>query len=131
MPGKVLWGVLLTLVIGCEERERLVFSPNPEDHAGPTSHIDPPSTDTTLTEGDPFVIGARAVDPSGVDSVYIEVLGANLSYLPLDAEDRDTLNFAISLPTQGFFGRTITVSVHGVDVLGNIGPTVSRRLTIQ
>jgi hypothetical protein len=131
MPGKVVWGVLLTLVIGCGERERLVFSPNPEDHEGPTSHIDPPSTDTTLSEGDPFVMGARTVDPSGVDTVFIEVLGANISYLPLDAEDRDTLNFALNLPTQGFVGRTISISVHGVDVLGNIGPTVSRRLTIQ
>lgn len=132
MPGKVVRGVLLALLIGCEERERLVFEPDPVvDQEGPISHIDPPSRDTTLTEGDPFVIGGRTVDPSGVDTLYIEVAGANLSYLPLDGEGRDTLNFAISLPTQGLLGRTITVGVHGVDVIGNVGPTITRRLTIQ
>jgi hypothetical protein len=131
MPGKVVRGVLLALLIGCEERERLVFEPDPVDQEGPISHIDPPSRDTTLTEGDPFVIGGRTVDPSGVDTLYIEVAGANLSYLPLDGEGRDTLNFAISLPTQGLLGRTITVGVHGVDVIGNVGPTITRRFTIQ
>jgi hypothetical protein len=131
MPGKVVWGVLLVLLVGCEERERPTFGPDPEDREGPTSHIDPPSTDTTLTEGDPFLIGGRTVDPSGVDTVYIDVEGANLNYLPLDAEGRDTLNFAISLPTLGLLGRTIVVGVHGVDVLGNIGPTITRRFTIE
>jgi hypothetical protein len=131
MLQKVVWGGLLALLMGCEERERLVFGPDPSDRQGPTSHIDPPSTDTTLAEGDPFVIGARTVDPSGVDTVYIEVEGANLSYLPLDAEGVDTLNFAITLPTLGLTGRTIIVGVHGVDVIGNVGPTVTRRLTIE
>jgi hypothetical protein len=131
MPGKLVWGVLLALLVGCEERERLTFGPDQEDREGPTSRIDPPSTDTTLAEGDPFVIGARTVDPSGVDTVYIEVEGANLNYLPLDAEGEDTLSFAISLPTRGFLGRTITVGVHGVDVIGNVGPTVTRRFTIE
>ena len=131
MLTKVAWGVLLALLVGCEERERPTFGLGPDDRTGPTTQIDPPSTDTVLTEGDPFVIGARTVDPSGVDTVYIEVEGANLSYLPLDAEGEDTLNFAISLPTQGFSGRTVTVGVFGVDVIGNVGPTVTRRLTIE
>ena len=131
MPRKVGWGVLLMLLLACEERERLVFEPEPVDDDGPISHIDPPSRDTTLTEGVTFVIGGRSVDPSGVDTLYIEVEGANLSYLPLDGEGRDTFNFAISLPTLGLLGRTITVGVHGVDVIGNVGPTITRRLTIQ
>jgi hypothetical protein len=131
MHRKVGWGVLLALLVGCEERERLVFEPEPVDQEGPNSHIDPPSRDTTLTEGDTFVIGGRAVDPSGVDILHIEVEGANLSYLPLDGEGKDTLNFAITLPTQGLLGRTITVGVHGVDVIGNVGPTITRRFTIQ
>jgi hypothetical protein len=131
MPRKVGWGVLLSLLMGCEERERLVFEPEPVDQEGPTSHIDPPSRDTTLTEGDTFVIGGQSVDPSGVDTLYIEVEGANLSYLPLDGEGKDTLNFAITLPTQALLGRTITVGVHGVDVIGNVGPTITRRFTIQ
>jgi hypothetical protein len=131
MPGKVAWGVLLALIAGCDERERLVFGTDPDDRVGPATQIDPPSKDTTLTEGDRFVLGARAVDPSGVDTVFIEVEGAALSYPPLDAEGADTLNLAINVPTIGFSGQTITVGVFGVDVIGNVGPTVSRRLTIQ
>ena len=121
----------MALLLGCGERERLVFETDPDDVVGPTSHIDPPSTDTTLSEGDPFIIGARTVDPSGVDTVYIEVEGANLSYLPLDAEGADTLSFALSFPTIGLAGRTVTVGIFGVDVLGNVGTTATRRLTIQ
>jgi hypothetical protein len=132
MPGKVVWGGLLALLVACGERERLVFEgPDPEDQEGPTTHINPPATDTSLTEGDPFAMGATIVDPSGVDTVYIEVEGANLSFLPLGAEGDDTLSFAINLPTLGLFGRTITVGVHGVDVIGNVGPTVTRRFTIE
>ena len=59
MLEKVAWGILLALLVGCEERERLVFSPDPDDRLGPTSRINPPSTDTTLTAGEPFVIGGR------------------------------------------------------------------------
>lgn len=121
----------MALLIGCGERERLTFETDPEDRVGPSTRIDPPSIDTTLTEGDTFVMGARTVDSSGVDSVYIEVEGASLSYLPLEANGVDTFNFAITLPTIGLTGRTITLGVFGVDVIGNIGPTVSRRFTIQ
>ena len=121
----------MTLLLGCDERERLTFETIPEDRVGPTSHINPPSQDTTLTEGDLFVIGARTADTSGVDSVFIEVTGANLSYLPLDAEGVDTFDFALNLPTIGLSGRTIAVSVFGVDIIGNIGSTITRRLTIE
>ena len=131
MPGKLAWGVLLALLVGCEERERPVFGPDPEDRQGPNTEINPPATDTTLTEGDLFVIGGRTVDPSGVDTVYIQVEGANLSYLPIDAEGEDTLNFAINLPTLNLSGRTISVGVFGTDILGNVGPTVTRRFTIE
>jgi hypothetical protein len=131
MPNKLVWGGLLALLLGCGERERLVFGPDQEDREGPTSQINPPSTDTTLSEGDEFVLGARTVDPSGVETVFIEVEGANLSYLPLDGEGEDTLNFAVTLPTLGLSGRTIVIGVHGVDVIGNVGPTVTRRLTIE
>lgn len=131
MFAKAVWVVLLALLLGCDERERLTFETDPEDRLGPTSRIDPPSRDTTLTEGDPFVIGVRAVDTTGVDSVVIAVDGADLSYLPIDADGADTLTFSINLPTFGLSGRTITLGVFGVDLTGNVGPTVSRRLTIQ
>jgi hypothetical protein len=131
MPAKAVWGILVVLLLGCGERDRLTFETDPEDRVGPTSRIDPPSRDTTLTEGDPFVIGARTVDTSGVDSVFIEVEGASLSYLPIAANGADTLTFAINLPTFGLGGRTVTFGVFGVDVIGNVGPTVLRRLTIE
>ena len=134
MPAKAVWGILAALLLGCGERERLTFETDPEDTVGPTSHIDPPSQDTTLTVEDAlssFTVGARTVDPSGIDTVFIEVAGADLSYLPLDANGADTLSFAITLPLSRLSGRTITVGVFGVDVIGNIGPTVSRRLTIE
>jgi hypothetical protein len=131
MPAKAVWGLLLVLLLGCSERQRLTFESNTDDGIGPTSRIDPPSQDTTITEGDFFVIGARTVDSSGVDSVFILVEGANLSYLPLAALGADTLTFGLNFPTNGLFGRTVTVRVFGVDVPGNVGPTVSRRLTIE
>ena len=46
-----------------------------------------------------------------MDTVYIVVKGANLSYLPLDGEGRTRSSFAITLPTSGLRGRTITVGV--------------------
>jgi hypothetical protein len=131
MLGKAVWGLLVALLLACDERERLTFETDPEDTAGPSSHIDPPSQDTTLTEGDFFVIGARTVDTSGIDTVFIELEGADLSYLPIDANGVDTLSFSINLPTLGLGGRTVTLAVFGVDVIGNIGPTVTRHITIR
>jgi hypothetical protein len=131
MPAKAVWGILVALLLGCDERERLTFETDPEDTVGPSSHIDPPSQDTTLTEGDFFVIGVRTVDTSGIDSVFVGVEGANLNYLPIDANGVDTLRFSINLPTIGLSGRTITLGVFGVDVIGNVGPTVSRHISIE
>ena len=67
------------------------------DRADQRRSIRPPQ-DTTLTEGDLFVIGARTVDTSGIDTVFIEVEGANLNYLPLDANGVDTLRLRAQLP---------------------------------
>ena len=121
----------MALLLGCDERERLTFESDPDDKVGPATRIDPPSQDTTLTEGDFFVIGGRTVDTSGIDTVYIQVEGANLAYPPIDANGADTLSFGLNLPTIGLSGRTITLGVFGVDVIGNIGPTVSRHITIE
>jgi hypothetical protein len=131
MPGKAMWAVLIALLLGCDERERLTFESDSDDRLGPTSRIDPPSRDTTLTDGDLFVVGARTVDPSGVDSVFIEIEGGDLAYAPLDAGGADTFSFSLNLPTLGRGGQTITVGVFGVDLLGNVGPIVTRRLMIE
>jgi hypothetical protein len=131
MLGNAVRGVLLALLLGCEERDRLTFETDPTDRVGPISQIVQPAHDTVLTEGDFFVVGARTVDTSGIDTVFIQVEGANLNYLPIDANGVDTLNFALNLPTIGLSGRTVVLEVFGVDVIGNVGPTISRRLTIQ
>jgi hypothetical protein len=131
MPGKAMWAVLVVGILGCGERERLVFESDPEDRLGPTSRIDPPSRDTTLSDGDLFEIGVLTVDPSGIDSVVIAVEGGNLSYAPVDADGADTLRFSLNLPTIGRGGQTITLGVFGVDVLGNVGPVVTRRLKLE
>jgi hypothetical protein len=131
MPSKPVWGILAALLLGCDERERLTFETDPDDTLGPTSRIGPPSMDTTLTGGDPIVIGVRAVDSSGVDSVFVAVDGADLSYLPIEGNGADTVDFSLNFPTFGLSGRTVTLTVFGVDVIGNIGLTVTRRLTIE
>jgi hypothetical protein len=131
MPSKVIRLTLLALLLGCDERERLTFETDPTDRVGPSTQIHTPSGDTVLTEGDLFVVGARAIDTSGIDTVFITVEGANLNYLPIDANGVDTLDFALNFPTIGLSGRTIVLGISGVDLIGNLGSTVTRRLTIQ
>lgn len=131
MPGKAAWGALVALLLGCDERQRLTFGTEPDDQLGPFIRIDPPSRDTTLSEGSPFVVGVHAVDTSGVDSVFIGIDGADFSYLPIQGNGADTVTFSINIPTSGRSGQTITLGIFGVDVIGNIGATVSRQLTIE
>ena len=130
MPAQVRWGVAIAVLLGCDERDRLTF-PNADDMVGPISTIEPPATDTVLTEGDLFVLGGRAVDSSGVDSVFFELEGADFTYRPLAGAGADSVSFGLNIPTVGFGGQTITVQVFGVDMLGNRGATVARRLTIE
>jgi hypothetical protein len=131
MSRNAIWGILVVLLLGCDERERLTFETDPDDTLGPTSRIDPPSRDTTLTGGDPFGVGVRTVDTSGVDSVFIAIDGAELSFPPIRGNAADTVAFSVTLPTSDLSGRTITLRVFGMDVTGNVGPTVARRLTIE
>ena len=42
-----------------------------------------------------------------------------------------SLAFGLPLSTIGFSGATVLVRIHGVDMLGNVGQTVSRQLHIQ
>jgi hypothetical protein len=120
----------MAVLLGCGERDRLTF-PNLDDTVGPIASITPPAGDTVLTDGDPFQLGGFAVDSSGVDSVFFNVEGADFTYLPIDGEGRDTVRFGLNIPTAGYAGSVITVTVFGVDLLGNRGATVARRITIE
>lgn len=130
-----VWWLVVALIGGCAERERLTF-PNDTggsgDGVGPVTSIDEPGAfDTVIVEGDLFVLAGHSVDPDGVDTVYFDVDGLNVSFAPLRGEGAETVSFGLPLSTIGFSGATVLVRIHGVDMLGNVGQTVSRQLHIE
>ncbi len=129
------WWLAIVLIGGCAERDRLTF---PDDTGGsgngigPVTTIDQPAAfDTVIVEGDRFVLTGHSIDPDGIDTVYFDVDGLNVGFNPLLGEGADTVRFGLPLSTIGFSGATVIVRVHGVDMLGNVGQTVSRQLHIQ
>jgi hypothetical protein len=137
MSTLLRWQVtaFLTLAIvlaACNERDRLTFPSNtPDDDQGPVTVIDNPSTDTTLDEGDAFVLTGRSLDTTGVDTVYFDVEGGGISFSPLSGEGQDTVRFGILIPTIGNLGQIITITAQAVDLRGNLGTVSIRRLTIR
>ena len=133
MPKRAVPPILLALLLGCGERDRLTFPSNEPggDEDGPVTTIESPASDSTLTEGDFFVVGGRAVDPNGVDTLYFEVFGTGQAFLPFPGGGEDTVSFGIPISTIGLGGTTVIVRVRGVDVLGNPGFATSRQLSIQ
>lgn len=133
MPKKVVGMALLALLAGCDERERITFpSDGPgSDATGPVTVIDEPLQDTVVISGDPFVLAARSFDPSGVDTVYVEVEGPGLNYPPIAGGGVDTLLIGLQIPTIDRPGTTYLIRLRGVDVLGNRGVSTSRRITIE
>lgn len=133
MPKTTPWLVLIALLMGCDERDRLTFPSNQpgDDDQGPITVIDIPSDDTVLTEGDPFVVSGRSIDPAGVDTVYFTIDNGGVNFSPLTGEGADTVRFGLQISTIGRSGQTITVSAIAVDVLSNQGGSAIRRLTIE
>ena len=133
MPNSAVSPVLLALLLGCGERDRLTFPSNEPggDEEGPVTTIETPASDSTLTEGDFFVLGGRAVDPNGVDTLYFEVFGTGQDFLPFPAGGEDTVSFGVPISTVGLSGTTVIVRVRAVDVLGNPGLATSRQLAIE
>ena len=131
MPNRVVLLGLLALLAGCDERERLTFPSNEPEAQGPVTTIETPSADSFLTEGPPFIIAGRTVDEDGVDTVYFEVFGTGQGFPPLSGGGETTVSFGLPLPTLGLAGRTVTIRVHGVDLLGNEGATTIRQLMIE
>lgn len=125
--------ILAVALLACNERDRLTFPSNggEDDEQGPVTVIDNPSTDTTLDEGDPFVLSGRSLDTSGVDTVYFDIEGGGVNFSPLSGEGQDTVRFGLLIPTIGNLGQTITITAHAVDLRGNRGTTSIRRLTIR
>jgi len=133
MPNRAIQLGLLALLAGCDERDRLTFPSNEPggDDEGPVTTIHTPSVDSFLTEGDPFIVAGRTVDPNGVDTVYFEVFGTGQAFLPFHGGGDDTVDFGLPIPTIGLSGSTVVVRVRGVDLAGNQGLTAIRQLTIE
>ena len=131
--GRAIWWSALAFCVACGERERLVFpTDDPGDGEGPITEISQPGVpDTAVRDGDLLVVQGRTYDPDGVDSVYLEVGGANQSFLPLVPEGVDTVPFSLQISTLGLAGGTILVRVHGVDRLGDQGFAVNRQIRIE
>ena len=124
-----VFGLIVLLVPGCNERDRLTFPVN--DGSGPTSTIIDPSQDTTVTAGPFAQVGGRVTDSDGIDTVYFEVTGGGASFSPFVANGDDTVTFSLPIATAGFGGITMTVTIFGTDIGGVRGDTAIRRLTVQ
>ncbi len=80
--------LLLVCSPGARSGDRLTFPSNePDDGVGPVTVIDNPAEDTTLTEGDPFVLSGGSLDATGVDTVYfLSSRAGTRTYSPLRRE---------------------------------------------
>lgn len=127
-------GLALVLsVAGCSERERPIFAPEPgaSDGVGPITFIDVPGqADTTVTAGPMLGVSGRTIDPDGVDSLYVEILGGNEQFHPFAGES-DTVRFSYPVNTGGHVGDTLFVLIFGTDGLGNRGDTAIRRVIVR
>ena len=132
IPGRAFRWALLVALIGCGERERLIFpEENPGNGSGPITEITRPATDTAVTEGDLLFVQGRTYDADGVDTVYFEVGGANQGFLPIQGEGDDTVSFLLQISTLNLSGGTVVVRVHGVDLLGEQGEYLNRQIRIE
>ena len=126
----LVWGVFLTLVGGCNGRDRITF-PTSSDGLGPDVTIFDPSGDTTVSPGPNVLVNGRVVDQDGIDTVYFDVQGGVTNFNPFIAQGADTVTFQLPITTTGLSGNIITVSISGVNLAGLHGDTVVRNITVQ
>jgi hypothetical protein len=132
MPKRALMLVAFTLVVGCDERERLTFpTDEPTENEGPVTTITTPAVDSFLTEGDAFVLDGRSVDPDGIDTVYFEVFGTGQAFLPFPGGGDDPVSFGLPIPSVGLRGTTVIVRARAVDLFGNQGLAAVRQISIE
>lgn len=122
---------LAAALLGCTDRERLVFDP-PNDGIGPVTVIDRPGmADTTVRSGPGFHVNGTTTDPDGVDTVYFLLAGSNETFSPLAALGDPDVRFSLPLGTGGLAGTTVRVEVYGVDRLGNRGTSSVRLIHVE
>lgn len=118
------------LLAACEERDRLV-TPSPGDGLGPSTVIDQPSRDTTITDGDAVVVAAYSRDPDGIDTVYFRTFGPGPSFQPfVPDEGTDSVRLGLPIGTSGLTNETIIILIFATDLRGNRGDTATRELYI-
>jgi hypothetical protein len=124
---------LLTLLLGasgCEERARPIYL-GPGDNQGPAIQILVPAESTTVHRNATFLLGVRASDPDGVDSVWI-TLDPNVNTLQQLAGGGDpsvTAGYTVLVPA-GVVEDTLVVIVRARDILGDTSDVFVRRLLV-
>lgn len=133
VPARAFWWGALAVLTGCSQRDRLTFpTENPGDGQGPVTEITRPGvSDTVVIEGDLLILQGRTYDADGVDTVYFEVGGINQAFAPITGGGADTVDFALQLSTLNNSGATVSVRIHGVDLLGVQGAPANRLIRIE
>ena len=131
VPVSALAAAVAAGLSGCNDRARLTLPNNGGPSSdGPTTTIDTPTGDTTVTAGPDFFVTGRTGDLDGVATVFFETVGGVSAFPPYQGSS-DTVRFGLPLTTNGLSGVMITVRVYGIDRLGNYGDTAIRRVSIQ
>lgn len=132
MMRKALVPMLAGLALAaCTDRERLTFPAETDGH-GPITFIDTPDRpEITVPAGPGTPLNGKTIDPDGVDTVYIVLLGGNENFPPFSTGNRDTVHFGVTINTTGLGGDTMFVLVFGTDKQGNRGDTAIRRIAVS
>jgi hypothetical protein len=116
---------------GCATRDRPDFAPgNGPDQIGPSTTIDSPTQDTTVTAGPAVQVSGRTLDQDGIDTIYAQTEGGVSAFLP-ETNAGTTFRFGYPITTNNLAGHVITIRIFGTDRLGNRGDTATRRITVQ
>lgn len=115
-------------VVGCRDRERLVFTSPTGNGAGPDVEITQPTRgrDTTVAAGGTMRILGYAADPDGIDSVWFTLEGASFAIGPIQGNGDDTTFFNLVLNAGQLADTgTIRIYISAVDQLSDTGQTKS------
>ena len=122
---------LLTGVSGCEDRLRPTFGAS-GGADGPTSEVTTPAELDTITRGVTFQLGVRIEDVNGVDSFWVALSDPMMDTLRFSGSGETTVLGLIDLTLPGpSTTDTLRIAVFGVDLLGDTGSVVTRRLIVQ
>lgn len=136
LRARPLGGALVALValvagLACNTRDRPVFpTGNGPSTVGPSTTIDEPTQDTTVSAGPAVFVNGRTLDEDGIDTLYVLTEGGVTAFAPI-VRPGSPFRFGFPITTNNLAGRVITVRIFGTDRLGNRGDTATRRITVQ